>query len=81
MLNIADELTPEALAIRVARRLNSNDVIDVLSNLFVLCGVPSHIRSDNGLSSSAKAVRAWITAIGAQTAYITPGKPLGEWLH
>jgi putative transposase len=30
MLNIVDEFTREALAIRVARRLNSSDVLDVL---------------------------------------------------
>jgi putative transposase len=45
MLNIVDEFTREALAIRVARRLNSHDVIDVLSDLFILRGVPAHIRS------------------------------------
>lgn len=75
MLNIVDEFTREALAIRVARRLNSNDVIDVLSDLFILRGVPAHIRSDNGPEFIAKAVQAWITAVGAQTAYITPGSP------
>ena len=75
MLNIVDEFTREVLAIRVARRLNSNDVIDVLSDLFILRGVPGHIRSDNGPEFIAKAPRAWITAVGAQTAYITPGSP------
>ena len=75
MLNIVDEFTREALAIRVARRLNSHDVIDVLSDLFILRGVPGHIRSDNGPEFIAKAVQAWITAVGAQTAYITPGSP------
>jgi transposase InsO family protein len=75
MLNIVDEFTREALAIRVARRLNSNDVIDVLSDLFILRGVPGHIRSDNGPEFIAKAVRAWIAAVGAQTAYITPASP------
>jgi putative transposase len=34
-----------------------------------------HIRSDNGPEFIAKAVQAWITAVGAQTAYITPGSP------
>ena len=75
MLNVVDEFTREALAIRVARRLNSHDVIDVLSDLFILRGVPGHIRSDNGPEFIAKAVQAWITAVGAQTAYITPGSP------
>jgi transposase InsO family protein len=75
MLNIVDEFTREALAIRVARRLNSTDVIDVLSDLFILRGVPAYIRSDNGPEFIASAVQAWITAVGAQTAYITPGSP------
>jgi putative transposase len=75
MLNIVDEYTREALAIRVARRLNSADVIDALSDLFILRGVPAHIRSDNGPEFIAKAVQGWIKAVGAQTAYITPGSP------
>ncbi len=75
MLNIVDEYTREALAIRVARRLNSHDVIDVLSDLFILRGVPVHVRSDNGPEFIARAVRDWINAVGAQTAYITPGSP------
>ena len=75
MLNVVDEYTREALAIRVARRLNSTDVIDVLSDLFILRGVPGHIRSDNGPEFIAQAVQSWIGAVGAQTAYITPGSP------
>ena len=39
----------ESLAIRVRRKLKSVDVIDVFSELFVLRGVPGHIRSDNVL--------------------------------
>ena len=48
MLNVIDEFTHECLAIRVARRLKAIDVIDVLSDLFILRGAPGHIRSDNG---------------------------------
>ena len=51
MLNIIDAFTRECLAIRIDRKLNSTDVIDVLSDLFILRGVPEHIRSDNGLSA------------------------------
>ena len=47
MLNVIDEFTHECLAIRVARKLKAIDVIDVLSDLFILRGVPGHIRSDN----------------------------------
>lgn len=38
------------------RRLKSTDVIDVLSDLFILRGVPAHIRSDDGPELVAKAV-------------------------
>lgn len=75
MLNVIDEFTHECLAIRVSRRLKSIDVIDVLSDLFILRGVPGHIRSDNGTEFVAKAVQNWIAAVGARTAYIAPGSP------
>jgi transposase InsO family protein len=75
MLNIIDEFTRECLAIRVSRKLKAVDVIDVLSDLFILRGVPAHIRSDNGPEFVAKVVRQWITAVGAKTAYIEPGSP------
>ena len=75
MLNVIDEFTHECLAIRVARKLKAMDVIDVLSDLFILRGVPGHIRSDNGPEFVAKAVQKWITAVGAKTAYIAPGSP------
>jgi putative transposase len=75
MLNVIDEFTRECLAIRVARKLKALDVIDVLSDLFSLRGVPDHIRSDNGPEFIAKAVRDWIAAVGSQTVYIEPGSP------
>ena len=60
---------------RVDRKLNSTDVIDVLTDLFILRGPPSYVRSDNGPEFIAKAVRTWIEAVGAKTAYIEPGSP------
>ena len=75
MLNIVDEFTHECLAIRVGRKLKAADVIDALSDLFILRGVPAHIRSDNGPEFVAKQVRQWITAVGAKTAYIEKGSP------
>ena len=75
MLNVIDEFTRECLAIRVSRKLKAADVIDMLSDLFILRGVPGHIRSDNGPEFIARAVRGWIAAVGSQTAYIEPGSP------
>jgi len=75
MLNIIDEFTRECLAIRVSRKLKAVDVIDALTDLFILRGIPGHIRSDNGPEFIAKALREWIVAVGASTAYIEPGSP------
>jgi putative transposase len=75
MLNVIDEFTHECLVIRVSRKLKAVDVIDVLSDLFILRGVPGHVRSDNGPEFVAKAVQEWIMAVGARTAYIAPGSP------
>jgi putative transposase len=75
MLNVLDEFTHECLAIRVARKLKAINVIDVLSDLFILQGIPAHIRSDNGPEFVAKAVQDWIAVVGAKTAYIERGSP------
>ena len=75
MLNVIDEFTRECIAIRIDRKLKATDVIDVLSDLFILRGVPGHVRSDNGPEFVARAVREWIAAVGAKTAFIEPGSP------
>jgi transposase InsO family protein len=68
MLCIIDEFTRESLAIRVARKLKATEAIDVLCDLFILRGVPAHIRSDNGPEFVAAVLREWIAAVGAKTA-------------
>jgi len=75
MLNIIDEFTRECLAIDVARRLTSDDVLERLSDLFVRRGVPGHIRSDNGPEFTAVAVREWLGRLGVGTLFIEPGSP------
>ena len=71
MLNIIDEFSRECLAIRVRKRLNSMDVIDTLTDLFIIRDVPSHSRSDNGPEFIAEAVKLWTKAVGAKTASIS----------
>lgn len=61
MLTVIDEYTRECLATAVARRLTSNDALQVLTDLFAERGLPDHIRSDNG-EFTAKVVRAWLSA-------------------
>ena len=74
-LNIIGEYSQECLATCVDRKLNSRNVIDALSDLFILRGIPSYIRSDNGPELADQAVQDWIQAIGAKTAYIEPCSP------
>jgi len=41
------------------------NVIETLADLFLLRGVPAHIRSDQGWEFIAEAVKSWIGAVGA----------------
>jgi putative transposase len=75
MLTLIDEYTRECLAILVARRITSEDVIEQLYNLFVFRGVPEHIRSDNGPEFTAKAVRSWLAEMNVKNLFIEPGSP------
>lgn len=75
LLTLIDEYTRECLAIRVARNLNSLDVIDALADVMLVRGVPQHMRSDNGPEMTAKVVREWLKNLGVQTLYIEPGSP------
>ena len=59
----------------VNRKLNSTDVVDVLTDLTILRRPPTYIRSDNGPEFLAEKGRKWITAVGAKTAFIEPGSP------
>jgi len=75
ILNVIDEYTRECLAVKVARRLNSHDVVEVLTDLFIERGVPVHIRSDNGSEFIAKRVREWLERLQVRPLYIEPGSP------
>jgi len=75
MLVVLDEFTRRCLAIVVARRLRSDDVLQCLTDLFVTHGPPEHIRSDNGPEFIAINVREWLGRIGVKTLYIEPGSP------
>jgi len=75
ILNIIDEYTRESVGVRVERKIKAQDVIDKLFDLFILRGVPEHIRSDNGPEFTAKAVRKWLSRLGVRTLFIERGSP------
>ena len=75
ILNIIDEYTRECFAILVKRHITSQDVIDVLFELFIFRGIPEHLRSDNGPEFTGKAIRSWLNRLGVKTLFIEPGSP------
>jgi putative transposase len=75
ILTLIDEYTRECLALRVARRLNSLEVIDTLADVMLGHGIPEHIRSDNGPEFIAHELRKWLAKVGTRTLYIERGSP------
>ena len=75
LLTLIDEYTRECLAIRVARRLGSAEVLETLADVMLWHGIPEYIRSDNGPEFIAKELRQWLAKLGTGTLYIEPGSP------
>ena len=75
ILVVGDEYSRECLAIRVARRLRSTEVVETLAELFVTYGLPAHLRSDNGPEFTATLIRQWLAALNVDTLFIEPGSP------
>ena len=74
-LSVVDEFTRECLCLKVARRMTSQGIIEVLRGLFVAHGVPQHLRSDNGPEFIATALREWLERSSVGPLYIEPGSP------
>lgn len=74
-LSIVDEFTRECLALKVSRNVTSEDVIDTLSELFAMRGVPKAIRSDNGPEFASKAIQGWLEKLQVGPLYVSPGSP------
>ena len=75
LLVLLDEYTRECLAIRVARRLGSYEVIETLADVMLWRGIPEYIRSDNGPEFVAQELRKWLAQLGTGPLYIEPGSP------
>ena len=75
MLTLIDEYTRQCLAIRPARKLTSEDVLEVVKEAVREHGAPDHLRSDNGSEFIAHVVQDWFREHGIKTIYIDPGSP------
>jgi transposase InsO family protein len=74
-LTVIDEYTRECLSLRTDYRLGADEVMDVLTDLFIARGIPDHIRSDNGSEFTANSIKAWLYNLKVKTLYIEPGSP------
>ena len=74
-MTVIDEYTREVLALPVARRLSSEQVIHTLNHLFLTHGKPEFIRSDNGPEFASRAVQNWLRDQECRVMYIKPGSP------
>ena len=81
LLTVLDEHTRECLAIVVARKIRSHDVLEVLADLFVRHGPPEYLRSDNGPEVQREARAAVVGARGRRDALYRAGQPVGERLQ
>ena len=75
ILNVIDEHSKECLATIAKRRLNAQDVILTLADLFIKHGLPKHIRSDNGPEFVAKKLVRWLKKLEVGPLFIQPGSP------
>jgi transposase InsO family protein len=72
---LIDEYTRECLAIRMARKLGSQEVLEAPAEVMVWRGIPEHLRSDNGPEFIAQELRKWLGSLGTGRLYIEPGSP------
>lgn len=74
-LSVVDEFTRECLALEVERSIPAAGVVEVLVELFMIRGVPRHVRSDNGPEFVAEALKRLAALTGVESLYIEPGSP------
>ena len=76
LLNVIDEYTREALAIRVDHTITADDVVATLARIAVQRGrPPAFVRFDNGPEFVAHAIADWCAETGVQAVFIDPGSP------
>lgn len=75
MLTVIDEYTRQCLTVHARFNLTSQEVLEILSQLFIQHGKPNYIRSDNGSEFKAKLLQQWLKEVGVDPLYIYPGSP------
>jgi hypothetical protein len=80
ILNTIDEYTKKRLSMRIDLTITASDLIELLKELFVMRGIPEHMRSGNGPEFVAELFWNWLRELRVNTLFIEPGSPWGEWV-
>jgi len=75
LANIVDEFTREALAMRVGRSCDADQLVEIIEGLVAVRGAPVYLRMDNGPEMIAWGLREWCRLSRTACAYIEPGSP------
>ena len=75
ILTVIDEFTRECIALEVNRKFTSNDLVELLADLFAIRGVPEHLRSDNGPEFISQRLRRFLAQLNINGSLIEPGSP------
>ena len=75
MLTVLDEYTREALAVTVANKMGSSEVLEALYPLLLKRGKPEYLRSDNVPEFSSEPFTDWLAKVGIKPIRIYPGSP------
>ena len=75
LLNVIDESTREALAVRVDHSIGADKAAAAAEAIAAARETPAHPRTDNSPEPAADALRDWCRLSGTAAAYIKPGTP------
>ena len=75
ILTLIDEYSRQCLALVVDRNIKSDDVLHMLSNLFLIYGIPENIIFDNGPEFISKDLDLWAYLHKVVLDFSRPGKP------
>ena len=81
LLNIVDEFTREALAMRVGRTCDADDVVATIEALVAERGAPAHLRMDNGPELVAWALRGLVPSGGTRDRLHRARLPMADALR
>ena len=78
MLTVLDEYAREVIAVTVANKMGSSEVLKALYALLLKRRKPGYLRADNGPEFTSDPFKDWLTKIGIKPINIYPGSLWAE---